>query len=323
MNSVAPSLYHDFSGLTALKRQARDDQSGTAEQVARQFESLFVQMMVKQMRQASFGGGLFESKQTQFVQDMYDQQLSVNLSEKRGLGMLQMLRSQLGVEEKGTAQALSGLDNYWQNPASLARRQTPATTENPVPSTTNKVDLDKQSSLDKINSPESFVKSLWSAAEQAAIELGLPTEALLAQAALETGWGGHVMQSTDGQNSHNLFGIKADQRWDGGQVKKETLEYQQDVAVRKRENFRTYSSFEESFQDYVSFLKENPRYTDALQNTQDAAAYFKALQDAGYATDPNYAEKIIRVMHGQEMQTALSQFKSASHQPIQSEREAI
>ncbi|MES9940562.1 MAG: flagellar assembly peptidoglycan hydrolase FlgJ [Candidatus Thiodiazotropha sp. 6PLUC2] len=309
MNSVAPSMYHDFSGLADLKRQARDDQGASAEKVARQFESVFVQMMVKQMRQANFGGGLLDSQQTKFAQDMYDQQLAVHLSEQRGLGMLPMLRSQLGAAPQVQQQELSGLESYWQNPATLARRHgsnvAPVKPSEGVEQTTQKID-----------SPEDFVTRLWSCAEQAAEELGLPPEALLAQAALETGWGGHVMQSANGNNSHNLFGIKADQRWDGDQVRKETLEYQEDIAVRRRENFRSYSSFDESFQDYVAFLKQNPRYSEALSNTQDSESYFRALQDAGYATDPEYANKILRVMQGPEMQAALDHFKSSAQQPI-------
>ncbi|MES9850720.1 MAG: flagellar assembly peptidoglycan hydrolase FlgJ [Candidatus Thiodiazotropha sp. L084R] len=309
MNSAAPSLYHDFSGLADLKRQARDDQGATAEKVARQFESVFVQMMVKQMRQASFGGGVFDSQQTRFAQDMYDQQLAVHLSEKRGLGMLPMLRSQLGVESQTQQQELSGLESYWQNPATLARRHS----SNAAPVKSSEP---AQQPTQKIESPEDFVTRLWTSAEQAAEALGLPPEALLAQAALETGWGGHVMQAANGSNSHNLFGIKADQRWDGDQVRKETLEYQEDIAVRRRENFRSYSSFDESFQDYVAFLKQNPRYSEALSNTQDCESYFRSLQDAGYATDPEYANKILRVMQGPEMQAALDHFKSSAQQPI-------
>lgn len=124
------------------------------------------------------------------------------------------------------------------------------------------------------------------------------------------------MQSGNGQSSHNLFGIKADQRWDGGQVKKETLEYEDGVAVRKREHFRTYASFEQSFQDYVAFLKATPRYAEALTNAEDPGNYFRSLQDAGYATDPAYADKIMQVMQGSEMQTALASFKAPSWRPI-------
>jgi flagellar protein FlgJ len=315
MNSTATALYHDFSGLTTLKRQAREDQAGTVEQVARQFESLFVQMMVKQMRQASFGNSLFESSQSQLARDMYDQQLAVHLAEKRGLGMAQLLRDQLGIEKQHGAESNTSLEAYWQRPTPAARPHASVAAQAAPEGAEQTGTTQDQPAID-IDSPESFVEALWSAADEAAKELGLPTEALLAQAALETGWGGHVMNAADGGSSHNLFGIKADQRWSGDRVKQETLEFEQDVAVRRREYFRTYGSFEESFRDYVAFLKENPRYTDALQNTRDAGEYFRALQDAGYATDPNYANKILRVMQGSEMQTALSQLKTTAGQSI-------
>ncbi|MEJ2609669.1 MAG: flagellar assembly peptidoglycan hydrolase FlgJ [Candidatus Thiodiazotropha sp.] len=311
MNNLAPSVFNDFTGLTELKYQAREDQSGTAEKAARQFESLFIRMMVKQMRQAGFGGGMLDTQQTRFVQDMYDQQLAVHLSEQRGIGMLSMLRGQLSGEAKSEQQELSGLDDYWRNPAVLAKRHAQV-----MPNEIEKQPLSQAQQTTQIENPDAFVKTLWASAEQAAKELGLPTEALLAQAALETGWGQHLMQTIDGGASHNLFGIKADRNWEGGQVRKETLEYQQDVAVLKRENFRSYDSFEESFSDYVAFLKQNPRYESALNQAQDSKAYFKALQDAGYATDPNYADKILRVMQGSEMQAAIQKFKGSPQQPI-------
>jgi flagellar protein FlgJ len=322
MNGTATALYHDFSGLATLKRQAREDQAGTVEQVARQFESLFVQMMVKQMRQASFGNSLFESSQSQLARDMYDQQLAVHLAEKRGLGMAQLLRDQMGIDKQDGAVANTSLEAYWQRPTPAARSHASAIAQ-AAPEGAEQTGATQDQSVIDIDSPESFVEALWSAADEAAKELGLPTEALLAQAALETGWGGRVMNAADGGSSHNLFGIKADQRWSGDRVKQETLEFDKDVAVRRREYFRTYGSFEESFRDYVAFLKENPRYTDALQNTRDAEEYFRALQDAGYATDPNYANKILRVMQGPEMQTALSRLKGSVQQSIQRKTEAI
>ncbi len=317
MNSATPALYHDFTGLAALKRQAREDRAGATEQVARQFESLFVQMMVKQMRQASFGDALFESKQTQFARDMYDQQLALHLTQKRGLGMARLLRDQLGVADGERALPKRGIENYLQHPTVVAKPYAmPA--EQTVVQDVGQKSADQDRPPIEIDSPESFVETLWSVADDAARQLGLPTEALLAQAALETGWGRHVMAAANGGSSHNLFGIKADQRWSGGRVRQETLEFEEDVAVRRREYFRAYSSFEESFRDYVAFLKENPRYTNALRNTRDAAEYFQALQEAGYATDPDYANKILRVMQGAEMQTALNRFKGTGRQPIES-----
>jgi peptidoglycan hydrolase FlgJ len=314
MTSSATSLYNDFSGLAALKYQARQDQAGAADKVAKQFESLFMQMMVKQMRQAGFGGGIFDSDRTRFYQEMYDQQLSLHLAEHGGMGMNQVLRRQLGGAAEPADKPLAGLDDYRRHPVISTSGQLRANEATQTP-TSNEAEA-VTCAPTTLDSPETFVQHLWSCAEQAATEIGLPPEALLAQAALETGWGSFVMSAGNGQSSHNLFGIKADQRWEGGQVAKETLEYEQGIAVRRRERFRTYNSYAQGFQDYVAFLKSNPRYAEALEKTQDPGAYFKALQDAGYATDPDYADKILRVMQGTEMQTALGRFKASSQQPI-------
>ncbi len=313
MNTLPSSVYNDFSGLAALRHQAREDQAGASEKVARQFESLFIQMMVKQMRQASFGDGLLDSKQTKFVQEMYDQQLAVHLSEQRGMGMSEMLQRHIGGAQAPGTVPLAGLQPYWSNPARMVGAAMPRIEAMSQDTATG----DKTSPVTApIESPDEFVSRLWQAAETAATELGLDPQALLAQAALETGWGARVMPDAQGGISHNLFGIKADQRWTGEQVRKETLEYTQDVAVRRREPFRCYPSYEESFQDYVAFLRQNPRYEQALSNTHDSEAYFQALQDAGYATDPNYAEKILKVMQGPEMQAAVDRLKGLSQQPI-------
>lgn len=313
MQTAPASVYNDFQGLAALKHQAREDQAGSLDKVARQFESLFVQMMVKQMRQASFGGGILDSDHTRQYQDMYDQQLSLHLSESGGMGIGDMLRRQLGqsqLDQHGgdAVQPLSGLQAYWEHPVNPARRyQQIQPLEQPEAAQQSGPKM--ESAAPPLDSPEQFVHSLWSSAQRAAARIGLPAEALLAQAALETGWGGHIMPAANARSSHNLFGIKADQRWNGEQVRRETLEYESGVAVRRREAFRAYDSYEESLQDYVDFLQQSPRYADALNKTHDTQAYFKALQQAGYATDPRYAEKIERVLKGPEMGRALAQLK--------------
>lgn len=346
MHGADTTLYHDFAGLAELKYQAREDRAGATARVAKEFESLFVQMMVKQMRQASFGGGILDSDNTRFYQEMYDQQLSLQLTQEGGVGLSKLLRRQLGGEAQGPEMALGGLKPYWRNPVSSASQSTPLSAPNdvkadaraagsgpqkaaetlapnalarrhwpsaPAPSRPAvEAPAESSGNTDETPSPESFVQRLWSAAEAAAKELGIPVKALLAQAALETGWGNHVMADAQGRSSHNLFGIKADQRWQGGQVKRETLEFDSGVAVRRRERFRTYGSFEQSFQDYVALLKGSPRYAEALAKADDPDAYFQALQEAGYATDPAYAEKILRVMQGPQMQSALARFKAST-----------
>ena len=124
------------------------------------------------------------------------------------------------------------------------------------------------------------------------------------------------MRFADGSPANNLFGIKADHRWDGDRVAVDTLEFEQGAAVKKRVFFRAYDSFGESFQDYVDFLNTNPRYHEALTATADPARFFSALQRAGYATAPVYAEKINAVMNGVEMTQAVRQLKLLKDQPL-------
>ena len=140
--------------------------------------------------------------------------------------------------------------------------------------------------------PEEFIESVWPQAVEAAHQLGVKPEVLVAQAALETGWGKHVIRGVDGSNSFNLFGIKADAGWQGRKVFSETVEYTDGIMHKQRAAFRAYDSPAESFRDYVDFLRTNPRYKTALQSTANSARFTAELQRAGYATDPEYSNKI-------------------------------
>jgi flagellar protein FlgJ len=290
-------VYTDFEGLTALKAKARNDRHAALDQVARQFESLFLQMMLKSMRDASMGGGLLDSKQSEFYRDMYDKQIAVNMSQQHGIGLADVIKQQLG-DGVGSAHRDLAPGDYRDMPIAKAALMSRQEKVDPATSVWG------SESVEFDGTPEGFLKQLWPIAEQAAADLDVPPEALLAQAALETGWGKHVMRQVGGGSSHNLFGIKADSRWCGDAVPTSTLEYQGGVAVKTRANFRAYDSYAESFKDYVGFLQGNPRYREALTKTDDPAAYFSALQEAGYATDPRYAEKILRVLDSEPMRRA-------------------
>ena len=146
--------------------------------------------------------------------------------------------------------------------------------------------------------PVAFIQSLLPAAQKAAASLGLEPLALIAQAALETGWGQRMFKNTTGQNSNNLFGIKAQANWQGQVAVVDTLEYRQGVAQKEKARFRAYDSAEQSLHDYVDLIQSNPRYQAALSVASDTKAYFQRLQAAGYATDPNYAQKILSVLEG-------------------------
>jgi flagellar protein FlgJ len=288
-------VYTDFSGLAALRARAREDQQAALDQVSRQFESLFLQMMLKNMRDASFGGGLMDSKQSDFYREMYDKQIAMDIAEKPGIGLAEVIKRQLGGGAEASREGLN-VQDYIEMPRVTGPRPGKATlsTEARYGYASDALD----------GSPDTFLRKLWPMAQKAAARLDLPPEALLAQAALETGWGRHVMRHASGDSSHNLFGIKADSRWEGDRVQVSTLEYRDGVALKTRARFRAYDSYDESFADYVDFVQRNPRYREALKNTQDPADYFRSLQAAGYATDPDYAEKIKRILDSESMQRA-------------------
>ncbi len=293
----------DFTGLNALKRQAREDQHAALEDVAKQFESLFLGMVLKSMRQASGGEGAFDNQQSLMFRDMYDQQMAVEMGKAGGIGLAEVITRQLGRglpasdEKPGKTTGLN-MPSYRlpvRGPHAPRAEAAVAGEARPAPSVTPSA-APPVSDPVRFDSPSAFVATLMPAAKRAAERLGVALEALLAQSALETGWGKHLMRKSDGSPAYNLFGIKADSRWGGERVKLQTLEYEQGVAVRKTEAFRAYDSWEQAFQDYAEFIIGNPRYAPALENSADPRRYLDELQKAGYATDPAYAEKIQRIM---------------------------
>jgi flagellar protein FlgJ len=300
MQAPIPQVYTDFSALSAMRARAREDQQGTLDQVSRQFEALFLQMMLKGMRSAGLGdGGLMDSRQSDFYREMYDKQIAIDMAQTRGIGLADVIKRQLGGAD-AAGQGGRGVQDYAATPITARPAlagQAPAAAAGSA--------AVASASLD--GTPAAFVRTLWPAAEKAGARLGLAPEALLAQAALETGWGRHVMRGGEGASSHNLFGIKADRRWSGDTVSSETTEYRDGVALRTRDQFRAYASFEQSFEDYVDFVQRNPRYREALRQTADPRAYFEALQAAGYATDPVYADKIGRILDSDTLRNARQQ----------------
>lgn len=294
----------DFNGLAELRHSATLDQQDqeTLKQVAGQFESLFVGMMLKGMRQASLAEGIFDSSQSDMYRDMSDQQLAMDLSAKGGLGLQDVIVRQLGGQlssklgSNGETQAYS-MDTVsvrpalqaLDNPALLQKiMQAKPVVESQVSSSQASITFD---------SPESFVQHLLPMAKQAAQRIGVTPEVILSQAALETGWGQHIINKNDGRSSHNLFNIKADSRWQGDRAATGTLEYRDGVAVKEQAQFRSYNSYQDSFNDYVDFLQTQPRYQDALKQTDNPGQFIDGLHKAGYATDPNYADKIKQIMN--------------------------
>ena len=145
----------------------------------------------------------------------------------------------------------------------------------------------------RFNEPKDFVNALIKPAQQVQQQLGVPFEVVIAQAALETGWGQKIIKQANGASSNNLFNIKADKRWNGESVTKDTLEFEQGTMVKKSEPFRTYQSMTDSVKDYINFLSTSERYQDALQSPNNVEHFLHGIQKAGYATDPQYANKIL------------------------------
>ncbi len=312
VNAGAQSLntWTDLSGFTALRQQAQSDGKATLPAVAKQFESIFTQMMLKSMRSASLGDGLFDSQAGDQWRDMFDQQLSIELSQHgKGLGIADMLLRQLGGHDAQAAQgthnpldpAAAGLVDTWRQrlyEVADATRSAGRAMLSWVP-----------------DSAEEFVRELAPQASVIAKQLGLSVRTVLAQAALETQWGKHMPKHPDGKSSFNLFGIKASNSWGGEKVNVPTLEYEDGVAVRKQAQFRSYKSPADSLADFAELIINNPRYAQARGHGDDALGYAHALVDGGYATDPSYASKIASIANSPMMRQALDALKKTVSMP--------
>ena len=286
---INPAFYADPHALSALKGDAKARDPETLKAVAKQFESLFTQMLLKSMREAnkSFGDSMFggDSQQTEFYQGMFDDQLAMHLSQGKGLGLADMLVRQLSqLQAAQPGDTASASDATKQTGSVGASSAAPASSSaSPTPPTPI------------ASSKQDFIRTMWPHAQQAASEIGVDPRALLAQAALETGWGKAVPGNAAGECSYNLFGIKAGSQWEGATVNVPTLEFEDGVAVRKVDRFRSYDSPADSFRDYAKLIRSNPRYEDAVGSGANVATFATALQQGGYATDPDYARKIVAI----------------------------
>ncbi|MCP5158873.1 MAG: flagellar assembly peptidoglycan hydrolase FlgJ [Gammaproteobacteria bacterium] len=322
-------VYTNLQGLSGLRRKAQQNSPEALHKAAQQFEAVFIQMMLKSMRDASPGdGGLLDSDQTRFYREMFDQQLALSMAQQSKLGLGDAIVRQLGGEQTGSPAPPTSPTTIGDPLAVLRQVQhirsnvrMPSSLPKPAPFTALAKTPSSYSVDDapfEPSSPVAFVRRMWPHAQDAARQLGVVPEVLIAQAAHETGWGKSVPRFADGRTSHNLFGIKAHRGWQGARVVNSTLEFVDGVAVRQRDGFRAYRSYSESFNDYVNFLQVNPRYQEALTLVGDGAAYLNALQQAGYATDPKYARKILGLMNGPSFDEALETLKSANNEPIKS-----
>jgi peptidoglycan hydrolase FlgJ len=339
MNKInSNEFYGDFSSLANLKTQAQKDPDAALKRVAQEFESIFIGMLLKNMRSANevIGGtDLFSSNQTRQYEDMLDSQMAQSMATSGGVGLADALIRQFEGRGSASLSATTGnADGDFQLLQSVAtqdlakiqlmaqeagkRLLEKAESSNSVNSINTKTDMSvKLGSSDTVqpetvpvknvvfDTPEAFVERLWPLAQEAGKQLGVDPKAILAQAALETGWGKFPIAKADGSASFNMFGIKADSRWQGDRAVVTTLEYEDGVAKKQKAPFRAYNSFSESFNDYASFLQNSERYKDALMAGDNAAMFAAYLQKGGYATDPDYSQKIGNILSSKWFKTLL------------------
>jgi flagellar protein FlgJ len=354
----ASSNFLDLGGLDSLRVQAQKDEKGALKEAAKQFEGIFIQMLMKSMRDANAAfksDNPMNSETTAFFEQMRDQQMSVDLSNKGMLGLAEMMVQQLDPENSPItpASVLRGNSDYKVNPSMFvapateldkdtldaiapkdqiaashsvidhAQSMQPMSaklsrvlsgdqldsvlrgeqltsqalqTGKSLPPVDTSMAKSKGIAVSQFTSPEHFISVLYPHAEKAAKSLGTSAEVLIAQSALETGWGQKVVRRNDGTMSNNLFNIKADKRWQGDKTSVNTLEFEKGIAVQQKADFRMYDNLEQSFNDFVSFISQGDRYQDARKVAAEPTQFIKALQKAGYATDPQYANKVINVM---------------------------
>ena len=294
---------NDIKGLDELRRAAQSGDSKALDEAAKQFEAIFVQMMLKSMRKAqdvmADKDSPFNSEQVKFYRDMHDTQIASDLASNGSIGLADIIVRQLGKTGEGYMPA--GALRNDGNLSSINRNAIVSTQKAQEEVLGNQpIKTFQTFKTAAFEDAQSFIEQLYPAAQQAAEQLSLDPKALLAQAAIETGWGQHMIHNTSGQNSHNLFGIKADRRWQGDRAMVNTIEFEQGVPASKKAPFRVYDSFADSMQDYVGFVKQNPRYEEAVKQSQSPQDYFSELQKAGYATDPDYANKVMAVFEGEQ-----------------------
>jgi len=293
------SAAYDSRSLNNLKRLAGNDPKAHAREVAKQVEGMFVQMMLKSMRQALPQDGLMSSEQTRLYTSMYDQQIGQQIGAK-GLGLADLIVKQMEgqkpLNEKAGTVPMP-LDKSFINTLppiameQIVRKAVPRFSSHEMPLSGDNGD---------------FIAMLSKPAQAASEQSGIPHHLILAQAALESGWGQRQILTRDGKPSYNVFGIKATGSWQGKPTDIMTTEFENGEAKKVKQKFRVYDSYFDALNDYVKLLSNNPRYA-AVTTASSPEQGAQALQAAGYATDPKYAQKLVGM---------IQQFKSMGEKVV-------
>ncbi|MDH3763684.1 MAG: flagellar assembly peptidoglycan hydrolase FlgJ [Gammaproteobacteria bacterium] len=335
-------FFLNFQQFGDLKLRARENSDDAASAVARQFEGLFVQQMLSAMRSASSIDSTQHSSYMDFYQEMYDKQLAQTIAGQDRLGVAKMIMQQIPGNGDGLTGAGSAASSAETMAVTAASRTVAAPAAAPVSGVEvsagaaaevsndesvtveagvvlGKVvddDFAELAQIEQVNNrwqqPVNFIADIWPEVSTAARSLGVSPQLLVAQSALETGWGRHTMKFDDGRSSYNLFGIKAGPDWQGAALKRQSLEYRDGALYNQVSRFRAYSAPADSLSDYVDFIKSNPRYQPALASAANDQAYIRAIHDAGYATDPHYADKVIGILNGELLQQSLAAIDSGA-----------
>jgi len=296
-------LAFDANSLNDLKVSAKENTPEAIKGVAKQFEAVFLNMVLKSMRDATPHDSPFDSEQSRTFTSMLDQQLSNNLSSK-GIGLAEILTRQLTKVANPVINTLeqavsddtapksddTSLNSFIPSLLKSTSNRSVSNEIEPVAIKPNKVNKLRGSSAE-------FQQRMSHHAEEASRTSGVPAHLMLGQAALESGWGKREIKAKDGSPSHNLFGIKATDDWKGKVVETTTTEYIRGVKQKRIEKFRAYDSYADSFKDFANLIQNSPRYQKVMANLENVSSYAKAMQKSGYATDPNYATKLASVIN--------------------------
>jgi peptidoglycan hydrolase FlgJ len=289
----------DVRGLANLRNTASTDPKAAVREAAKQFEGIFMQQLMKSMRDASAGSGMLDNAGTKLGTEMLDTQFATQMTGLRG-GLSEVIARQL--ERQLDQQVSDPLANIAADAARTTARETPSTpiTKAPIPrdGLTRDAAPAKAENLSAKERQMSFLRQHGDAAKAAEAATGIPANFMVAQAAHESGWGRHEIRHRDGSTSFNVFGIKAGANWKGPVAEVTTTEVVNGQPQKVKAKFRAYGSYEEAFTDYAQMMKNNPRYAKVVGNNASSAQNFaQGLQRAGYATDPGYADKLTRMIN--------------------------
>ncbi|MGL5631275.1 MAG: flagellar assembly peptidoglycan hydrolase FlgJ [Azovibrio sp.] len=308
-------LAADVRGAQDLRAQFKTDPDAAVKTAAQEFEALFLQMVMKSMRATTSQDSFMESDTSRFFTGMLDQQMAQDLSRTGTVGLAEMLEAQLSRQINPSSAAQQAAAAYADverlsmmaprgQGAGMGLRGNTGLSADRLAQVDASAGAAAATQAGIPQTPREFVEQVWPHAVEASRSTGIPPQFLVAHAALESGWGKRDIRNQDGSSSNNLFGIKAGRSWQGATTETMTTEYVDGAPVKQKEVFRAYSSYAESFKDYANLLRNNSRY-GAVIGSQDGTEFAKRLQQAGYATDPAYAEKLAGVINGSTLRQAL------------------